>query len=114
MDTLDAADASQFTAVRNESTTPLQALALLNNPFVLRQSEHFAAGSRRSRSDVPGRIRAAFELASAARRRRRRSRLLASYAAPTRPGERLPADRQQQRVPVRELILEGPPDDRIR
>ena len=42
-DALDSADASQLTAVRNESTTPLQALVLLNNPFVLRQCEQFAA-----------------------------------------------------------------------
>ena len=57
-DALDAADASQLTAVRNESTTPLQALELLNNPFVLRQCEQFArrletshrAGASTSRS----------------------------------------------------------------
>ena len=56
-DALDAADASQLTAVRNESTTPLQALALLNNPFVLRQCEHFASGwsSRRRTSRRPDR-----------------------------------------------------------
>ena len=45
-DALDSADASQLTAVRNESTTPLQALELLNNPFVLRQCEPFAARLR--------------------------------------------------------------------
>jgi hypothetical protein len=60
---LDAADASQLTAVRNESTTPLQALALLNNPFVLRQCEHFARRLETIAPDVPGRIKAAFELA---------------------------------------------------
>ena len=45
-DALDSADASQLIAVRNESTTPLQALELLNNPFVLRQCEAFATRSR--------------------------------------------------------------------
>ena len=62
-DALDAADSSQLTAVRNESTTPLQALELLNNPFVLRQCEHFAARLEAIAPDVPGRIKAAFELA---------------------------------------------------
>jgi hypothetical protein len=62
-DTLDAADSSQLIAVRNESTTPLQALALLNNPFVLRQSEHFAHRLEAIAPDMPGRIKAAFELA---------------------------------------------------
>ncbi len=47
------ADASQLTAVRNESTTPLQALELLNSPFVLRQCEEFA---RRLEQSHGGRI----------------------------------------------------------
>jgi hypothetical protein len=62
-DALDAADSSQLIAVRNESTTPLQALALLNNPFVLRQSEHFAHRLEAIAPDMPGRLKAAFELA---------------------------------------------------
>jgi hypothetical protein len=41
-DALDSADASQLTAVRNESTTALQALVLLNDPFVLTESGHLA------------------------------------------------------------------------
>jgi hypothetical protein len=42
MDCLDAADASQLVARRYTTLTALQALATLNNPFVLRQCEHFA------------------------------------------------------------------------
>src|SRR5207237_6182946 len=42
MDALDCPDASQFTAVRPVSVTALQALALLNDPFMIRMSEHFA------------------------------------------------------------------------
>jgi hypothetical protein len=42
MDALDCPDASQFTAVRPVSVTALQALALLNDPFMVRMSEHFA------------------------------------------------------------------------
>jgi hypothetical protein len=62
-DALDAADASQLTAVRNESTTPLQALVLLNNPFVLRKCEQFAGRLERLAPDLDGRIAAAFDLA---------------------------------------------------
>jgi len=60
---LDAADASQLTAVRNESTTPLQALTLLNNPFVLRQCAHGARRLEALAPDPAGQIQAAFELA---------------------------------------------------
>jgi hypothetical protein len=42
MDCLDAADSSQLVARRYTTLTALQALATLNNPFVLRQCEHFA------------------------------------------------------------------------
>ena len=43
MTTFDCADPSQCTPVRSETTTPLQALALLNDRFMLRQAERFAA-----------------------------------------------------------------------
>jgi len=43
MDSLDCPDSSQLTPARNNSVTVLQALAMLNNRFVVRQSEHFAA-----------------------------------------------------------------------
>ena len=42
MDTLDCADPSLMVDKRNETLTALQALALLNNKFVVRMSEHFA------------------------------------------------------------------------
>jgi hypothetical protein len=60
-DALDSADASQLTAVRNESTTPLQALVLLNNPFVLRQCERFGRSLERQHPDDAARLSAAFE-----------------------------------------------------
>ncbi len=47
MQTLGCPDASQLTAQRETSTTPLQALALLNNRFMIRQSEHVAASLSR-------------------------------------------------------------------
>lgn len=42
MDTLDCADPSQLVDKRGETTTALQALALLNNAFMVRMAEHFA------------------------------------------------------------------------
>ena len=43
LDAFDAADASQLVAARNVSITPLQALALRTNPFLVKQAEHLAA-----------------------------------------------------------------------
>ncbi|MDR3636886.1 MAG: PSD1 and planctomycete cytochrome C domain-containing protein [Isosphaeraceae bacterium] len=63
MDTLDGADASQLTAARNVSVTPLQSLALLNDAFILRQSEQFARRLEGTASALEGQIRAAYELA---------------------------------------------------
>ena len=42
MDTLDCADPSQLVDKRGETTTALQALAMLNNTFMVRMAEHFA------------------------------------------------------------------------
>jgi hypothetical protein len=42
LDCMDCADPNQPTPVRNTTLTALQALALLNNPFMIRQAEHFA------------------------------------------------------------------------
>ena len=43
VESLDGADATQFTPVRTESTGPLQALALWNDPFILAMAEFMAA-----------------------------------------------------------------------
>jgi mono/diheme cytochrome c family protein len=42
MDSLDCPDASLITAKRNTTVTAIQALSLLNDPIMLRQSEHLA------------------------------------------------------------------------
>ena len=49
LETFDCADPSVQVPVRSETTTPLQALTLFNDPFVLRRAERFAerAGSAR-------------------------------------------------------------------
>ncbi len=62
METLDVADSSQLTAVRNSSVTALQALAMLNNPFVVRQSEHLAARASASSGDLSHQVSAAIRL----------------------------------------------------
>jgi hypothetical protein len=62
LDSLDEADASQLTPVRNESITPIGALALLNNPFVLRQSEHLAKRLEEERQGLRAQVRLAVEL----------------------------------------------------
>jgi hypothetical protein len=43
MDALDCPDGGAATAVRGVSTTAVQALAMLNNAFLIRQCEHIAA-----------------------------------------------------------------------
>ena len=62
MDTLDCADASQLTPTRNESLTALQALAMMNNHFVLRQSEHLAARVLQLGGDLEKQIVALYQL----------------------------------------------------
>ena len=59
METLDFADSSQLTAVRNSSVTALQALSMLNNPFVVRQSELLAARASQASGDLERQISAA-------------------------------------------------------
>src|SRR5262249_8905583 len=60
MEALDCADASQLTPVRNTSASAPQALALWNNKFTVRQSEHLAERLKRSAADTEGQVRAAF------------------------------------------------------
>lgn len=50
MDALDAPDGGALTPVRSQSTTAIQAFALLNNPFVIRQCEQIAARIQRETS----------------------------------------------------------------
>jgi hypothetical protein len=63
METLDCADPSLTVERRNETLTALQALALLNNRFMVRLAAHFAARAEASAPDLPGRVAAAHRLA---------------------------------------------------
>ena len=63
MTSLDCADPSMRVDQRNESLSPLQALALLNNGFILTQAQHFAERVQQERPDLPGQVSRAHELA---------------------------------------------------
>jgi len=67
MTSLDCADSSQSVPQRNETVTPLQSLALLNNPFMLEMSQRFAQRLL-DHSDVASeQISYGFELATSRR-----------------------------------------------
>jgi hypothetical protein len=61
MDTLDCADASQLTPVRNVSITSLQALAMWNNQFILHQSEELARQITKTNKNLDRQVREACE-----------------------------------------------------
>ncbi|MDX2031530.1 MAG: DUF1553 domain-containing protein [Blastocatellia bacterium] len=64
MTALDCADPSMRVDRRNESLSPLQALALLNNGFMISQARHFAERLQRERpDDLPAQIERAIALA---------------------------------------------------
>ena len=70
----DCPDASQVAPKRNISTTAMQALALLNSPFMAEQVREFAARVRREAGEDPAvQTRRAFRLALARPARRRRT-----------------------------------------
>src|SRR5205823_959180 len=80
MDCLDCADASQLTAVRGVSITALQAMALMNDRFIVRQSEHFATKVSKLAKTRSSQIEAAFRLALARAPTRSEIRDLERYA----------------------------------
>jgi hypothetical protein len=60
MDRLDCPDASLVTAKRNITITAIQALALLNNPFMVRQAAHLADCVRAASPIAEQRVRELF------------------------------------------------------
>ncbi len=60
MDSMDCPDASQLSPKRNASVTALQALAMLNDRFIVRQCEHFAARVAAHDEDIPAQVKAAY------------------------------------------------------
>jgi hypothetical protein len=63
MERFDCPDVSMITAKRSATITAIQALALMNNPFVLKQSEHMAERVRGISGSPEGQVAAAFRLA---------------------------------------------------
>ncbi|MBI4663541.1 MAG: DUF1553 domain-containing protein [Verrucomicrobia bacterium] len=80
MEAMDCPDSSLLAPTRNSSVTALQALAMLNNRFIVRQSEHFAERLRRSRDGLVGQIELAYELAFGRRPTAQEAKELAGYA----------------------------------
>ena len=63
MDVLGCADPSLSVPKRDETLTVLQALALLNNRFMVTMAGHFAARLERRARDIEGRVDLAIRLA---------------------------------------------------
>jgi hypothetical protein len=65
IDAFDAPDGSITTPQRNATTTPIQALLMINGPWTLARAQAFAARLRSEASDDAGRIDLAYRLAYA-------------------------------------------------
>jgi hypothetical protein len=79
LDALDCPDASQFAPTRASSVTALQALALLNDRFMVRQCEHFAARVARA-GGVEAQVGEAYRLALGRPPNEKESAALTPYA----------------------------------
>src|SRR5262249_30804386 len=77
---LACADPKINTPVRNTTLTALQALALLNDPFMVKQADFFAQRLKTLSSDVPGQIEAAYWLAFGRLPRGEEKAALTAYA----------------------------------
>jgi hypothetical protein len=62
MERLDCPDPSVLTPKRSTTLTAIQALAMWNNPFMVRMSEHFAARVREASADPAKQVDAALQL----------------------------------------------------
>ncbi len=80
METLDCPDPSLRVEKRNESLTALQALALLNDKFMLRMAEHLAARVKKRGGELPDQVAAAYRLALGREPTAEEERLLIEYA----------------------------------
>jgi mono/diheme cytochrome c family protein len=80
METLDCADPSLNVPLRNTTMTALQALALLNNRFMVRQAEHFASRLGGAGRDTAAQIERAYRLALGRSPSREEITMLTGYA----------------------------------
>ena len=112
LQTLDCADPSQIVDKRDESITALQALALLNNRFLVRMAEHMAQRIGAVRSDPESQVAAAIRLTLERPPTADESRKLAEFTPDLRPDRNMPALVQPQRVCFHRLkALRGPVPD---
>ncbi len=81
MDCLDCADPSIMTPKRNTTLTSIQALAILNNPLVVRQAEHFAERLRTLHVAPSAQIEEAYRLALGRKPRDGEIQALVVYAS---------------------------------
>jgi hypothetical protein len=81
LECLDCADPNLNTPVRSATLTALQALALLNDPFMLKQAEYFARRLKTMRQDPADQIEAAYSLAFGRLPTAEERRSLAEYAS---------------------------------
>ncbi|MDA1049177.1 MAG: DUF1553 domain-containing protein [Planctomycetota bacterium] len=81
MTTLDCADSSQSTPLRNETLTSLQALSLLNNKFNLAMSRHFARRLKTEAGSLSNGVEHAMQLAIGRKPTAAEQKQLENYAA---------------------------------
>ena len=62
MSALDCPDGTQLAPTRNVSITALQALAMVNDKFVIRQSEHMAERLAAENAELPAQVAALYRL----------------------------------------------------
>jgi hypothetical protein len=79
MESLDCPDASLLTPKRNTTLTALQALAMLNDPLMLKQVESFAQRLRDLKTDLTGQIQQAYLLTVARAPTQQELALLVAY-----------------------------------
>src|SRR5262249_29327823 len=80
LEALDQPDASQQTPVRAESVTPLQALAMLNDKFMVRQCENLPGRLARESGSPDEQVRRLYELALGRPATTREVELLTAHA----------------------------------
>jgi len=97
MEIFDGADTNAITSPRPLSTTPLQALFLMNNPFVHQQADYLAVRVGMAYEALPQRINYAFILA---------------YGRPAKPAEIREASAHIQQV-RKELQTVNTPEDQL-
>jgi hypothetical protein len=80
MSALDCPDGTQLTPIRNTSITALQALAMVNDKFMIRQSEHLAARLEAENHELRDQIASLYEWALCRRPRDTELAAVTAYA----------------------------------